>query len=76
MDWQRQKRSAIVFASLYGVICCLIVAVAVWTLFDGYRLGAALVGATALPFVLFTAMKLNSWLLIRKMIGKQGDTHA
>ena len=55
----------IFYAIFYGAVCGLIVAVALWSFISGDRLGGALVGATALPFALFTAMRLNNWRLTR-----------
>jgi hypothetical protein len=65
MDWHRQISRQIFYAALYGSICGLGVALAVWTLFDGDRVSAAVIGVASLPFAVFMAMRLNNWRLIR-----------
>ena len=51
-------------------ICGFVLALAVWTFFGGYRLGAAVLGGSALPWALFAAMRLNNWRLTRTMMSK------
>jgi formate/nitrite transporter FocA (FNT family) len=76
MNWERRIKSEMVNALVYAGICGCVIAVAVWSLFRGDRLGAAVVGVAALPWALFAVMRLNNCRLIRTMVGKQGDTHA
>jgi hypothetical protein len=76
MNWEPRIKLQIFYALIYAGACGSVIAVAVWSFFKGYHLGAGLVGATALPFALFAVIRLNNWRLMREMVGKQGDTHA
>jgi hypothetical protein len=76
MNWEQQAKSEMFYALIYVGIGGLLIAIAVWSFFTGERLGAALLGALALPWAWFVAMRLNNMRLIRTIIGKRGDTQA
>lgn len=76
ISWERRAKSEMVYALIYVGAFCFGISVAVWNFFEGFRVGAAIVGATALPFPFFAAMRLNNRRLIRTLLQKQGDTHA